>query len=34
MAVVVEMEMGCLLIFLHPSKTHDNHVMGVGFTGV
>jgi len=24
----------CLLIFLHPSKTHDTRVMGVGFTGV
>jgi hypothetical protein len=34
MVVVVEKEMGCLLIFLYPSKTCDTHVTGAGFTGV
>jgi hypothetical protein len=31
---MVVVEMGCLLIFSYPSKTHDTHVTGAGFTGV
>ena len=33
MVVVVEMEMGCLLIFLYPSKTCVTCVMGAGLLG-